>query len=165
MRENFSDSPAQRAEHRPDGLIVMQGTAGRTARFICIFSEKGKVALSAGRKTRFNSNFSGKEKQQHTAATPPPQTDISRRYQRFPPPRRGYVPGKGKSAAYLEQVSTTVPKFAYRAFCPCGKLVGECLPQTLLLRLAPLIPAALMRQERRLRPCERNTTRPTAAAL
>jgi len=32
-------------------------------------------------------------------------------------------------------------------------------------RLAPLIPAALMRQERRSRPCERNTTHPTAAAL
>ncbi len=30
--------------------------------------------------------------------------------------------------------------FPYRAFCPCGKLVGECLPQTLLWRLAPLIP-------------------------
>ena len=32
-------------------------------------------------------------------------------------------------------------------------------------RLAPLIPAALMRQERRSRPCEKNTTHPTAAAL
>ena len=30
---------------------------------------------------------------------------------------------------------------------------------------APLIPAAFMRQERRSRPCERNTTHPTAAAL
>jgi len=25
-----------------------------------------------------------------------------------------------------------------RSFCPCGNLVGECLPQTLLMRLAPL---------------------------
>jgi len=91
--------------------------------------------------------MSGKRKR-HTAAPPPPQPDISRRYQRFPPPRRGYVPDKGKSAAYLEQVSTTVPKFAYRSFCPCGKLVGECLPQTLLWRLTPLIPAALMRQRK-----------------
>ena len=97
--------------------------------------KQGKICenpRTAGRKALSKCIFSGKEKQRHTAATPPPQPDISRRYQRFPPPRRGYVPDKGKSAAYLEQVSTTVPKFAYRAFCPCGKLVGECLPQTLL---------------------------------
>ena len=37
-----------------------------------------------------------------------------------------------------EQDSTAVPKFAFRSFCPCGNLVGECLPQTLLMRLAPL---------------------------
>ena len=116
--KKLAKTPEQRAEYRPAGLIVMQGTAGRNALFICIFSERGKVALSAGRKHRFNSNFSGKEKQQHTAATPPPQPDISRRYQRFPPPRRGYVPDKGKSAAYLEQVSTTVPKFAYPLILP-----------------------------------------------
>ena len=45
---------------------------------------------------------------------------------------------QGQSAAVLEQDSTEVPKFAYRSFCPCGNLVGECLPQTLLMRLAPL---------------------------
>ena len=39
---------------------------------------------------------------------------------------------------FLEQDSTTVPKFAYRFFCPGGNLVGECLPQTLLMRIAPL---------------------------
>ena len=32
---------------------------------------------------------------------------------------------------FLEQDSTAVPKFAFRSFCPCGNLVGECLPQTL----------------------------------
>ena len=47
-------------------------------------------------------------------------------------------PGQGQSAAYLEQDSTAVPNFAYRSFCPCGNLVGECLPQTLLMRLTPL---------------------------
>ena len=41
-------------------------------------------------------------------------------------------PGQGQSAAVLEQDSTAVPKFAFRSFCPCGNLVGECLPQTLL---------------------------------
>ena len=45
---------------------------------------------------------------------------------------------QGQSAAVLEQDSTAVPKFAFRSFCPCGNLVGECLPQTLLIRLAPL---------------------------
>ena len=43
-----------------------------------------------------------------------------------------------ESGSFLEQDSTAVPKFAYRSFCPCGNLVGECLPQTLLMRLAPL---------------------------
>ena len=38
--------------------------------------------------------------------------------------------------SYKEQVSTTVPKSAILRFCPCGKLVGECLPQTLLCALA-----------------------------
>ena len=45
---------------------------------------------------------------------------------------------QGQSAAVLEQDSTAVPNFAYRSFCPCGNLVGECLPQTLLMRLTPL---------------------------
>ena len=43
-----------------------------------------------------------------------------------------------ESGSFLEQDSTTVPKFAYRSFCPGGNLVGECLPQTLLMRLTPL---------------------------
>ena len=36
-----------------------------------------------------------------------------------------------ESVTFLEQDSTEVPKFAFRSFCPCGNLVGECLPQTL----------------------------------
>ena len=43
-----------------------------------------------------------------------------------------------ESGSFLEQDSTEVPKFAFCSFCPCGNLVGECLPQTLLMRLAPL---------------------------
>ena len=43
-----------------------------------------------------------------------------------------------ESGSFLEQDSTAVPNFAFRSFCPCGNLVGECLPQTLLMRLAPL---------------------------
>ena len=39
-------------------------------------------------------------------------------------------------------------------FCPCGNLVGECLPQTLL--------CALSGEKGGHRPCERNTIRPTA---
>jgi hypothetical protein len=37
-----------------------------------------------------------------------------------------------ESGSFLEQDSTEVPKFAFHSFCPCGNLVGECLPQTLL---------------------------------
>ena len=50
------------------------------------------------------------------------------------------VASERQSGSFLEQDSTAVPKFAYRSFCPCGNLVGECLPQTLLMRLTPLIP-------------------------
>ena len=48
------------------------------------------------------------------------------------------VASERQSGSFLEQDSTAVPKFAYRSFCPCGNLVGECLPQTLLMRLTPL---------------------------
>ena len=74
-------------------------------------------------------------------------------------------PGQGQSAAYLEQVSTTVPKSAILRFCPSRETCWGVPSPNPALRLAPLIPAALMRQERRSRPCERNTTHPTAAAL
>ena len=50
------------------------------------------------------------------------------------------VGSEQQSGSFLEQDSTAVPKFAFRSFCPCGNLVGECLPQTLLMRLTPLIP-------------------------
>ena len=40
--------------------------------------------------------------------------------------------------SFVEQDSTAVPNFAVCSFCPCGNLVGECLPQTLLWRLKPL---------------------------
>ena len=48
------------------------------------------------------------------------------------------VASERQSGSFLEQDSTEVPKFAFCSFCPCGNLVGECLPQTLLMRLAPL---------------------------
>jgi len=48
------------------------------------------------------------------------------------------VGSEQQSGSFLEQDSTEVPKFAFCSFCPCGNLVGECLPQTLLIRLAPL---------------------------
>ena len=53
-------------------------------------------------------------------------------------PEKVAVGSEQQSGSFLEQDSTEVPKFAYRSFCPCGNLVGECLPQTLLMRLAPL---------------------------
>ncbi|MCB6494614.1 hypothetical protein, partial [Coprococcus catus] len=42
------------------------------------------------------------------------------------------VGSERQSGIFLEQDSTAVPKFAFHSFCPCGNLVGECLPQTLL---------------------------------
>ena len=53
-------------------------------------------------------------------------------------PEKVAVGSERQSGSYLEQDSTAVPNFAYRSFCPCGNLVGECLPQTLLWRLKPL---------------------------
>ena len=71
--------------------------------------------------------FSGKEKRPPIASRKPC------------PVRSMYGKNRqGQSAAVLEQDSTAVPNFAYRSFCPCGNLVGECLPQTLLWRLKPL---------------------------
>ena len=71
--------------------------------------------------------FSGKEKRPPIASRKPC------------PVRSMYGKNRqGQSAAVTEQDSTAVPNFAYRSFCPCGNLVGECLPQTLLWRLKPL---------------------------
>ena len=73
--------------------------------------------------------FSGKEKRPPIASRKPC------------PVRSMYGKNRqGQSAAVLEQDSTAVPKFAYRSFCPCGNLVGECLPQTLLCGLRRLSP-------------------------
>ena len=71
--------------------------------------------------------FSGKEKRPPIASRKPC------------PVRSMYGKNRqGQSAAVTEQDSTAVPKFAFRSFCPCGNLVGECLPQTLLMWLTPL---------------------------
>jgi len=53
-------------------------------------------------------------------------------------PEKVAVGSERQTGSFLEQDSTAVPNFAYRSFCPCGNLVGECLPQTLLMRLTPL---------------------------
>lgn len=47
-------------------------------------------------------------------------------------PEKVAVASEQQSGSFLEQDSTAVPKFAFRSFCPCGNLVGECLPPTLL---------------------------------
>ena len=98
--------------------------------------------------------FSGKEKRPPTAG-------------RKPCPVRSMY-GKtrqGQSAAVTEQVSTTVPKSAILRFCPSRETCWGVPSPNPALRLAPLILAALMRQERRSRLCERNTTHPTAGAF
>ena len=63
---------------------------------------------------------------------------VKKSWLRFP--EKVAVGSERQSGSFLEQDSTEVPKFAFRSFCPCGNLVGECLPQTLLMRLTPLIP-------------------------
>ena len=59
------------------------------------------------------------------------------------------VGSERQTGSFLEQDSTAVPNFAYRSFCPCGNLVGECLPQTLpcgLRRLSRRSHAAVERR-------------------
>ena len=86
-----------------------------------------KNLLSAGSWRPLKCIFSEKGKRPSTAGRKPR------------PVRSMYAKTRqGQSAAVLEQDSTAVPNFAYRSFCPCGNLVGECLPQTLLWRLKPL---------------------------
>ncbi len=65
-----------------------------------------------------------------------PQPFMKKAGYRFP--EKVAVASEQQSGSFLEQDSTAVPNFAYRSFCPCGNLVGECLPQTLLMRLTPL---------------------------
>ena len=113
-----------------------------------------KNLLSAGSWRPLKCIFSEKGKRPSTAGRKPR------------PVRSMYAKTRqGQSAAVLEQVSTTVPKSAVLRFCPSRETCWGVPSPNPALRLAPLIPAALMRQERRSRPCERNTTRPTAATL
>ena len=55
--------------------------------------------------------------------------------------------GAGKSTAYLEQVSTTVPKSAILRFCPSRETCWGVPSPNPAMRLAPLIPPS--RRERR----------------
>ena len=113
-----------------------------------------KNLLSAGSWRPLKCIFSEKGKRPSTAGRKPR------------PVRSMYAKTRqGQSAAVLEQVSTTVPKSAILRFCPTRETCWGVPSPNLALRLVPLIPAALMRQERRSRPCERNITHPTAAAL
>ena len=84
------------------------------------------------------------------------------RSQRAAKPRSGVILAKGKKAAHSGPQALSCPFYVRKSpdrdslrqlqskilprcqnslsayFCPCGNLVGECLPQTLLMRLAPL---------------------------
>ena len=71
--------------------------------------------------------------------------------------------GAGERRSFSEQDSTTVPNFANRSICPAGILLGSAFPKPCFAACAAY-PAAVMRQSKGgQRPCERNTTRPTAA--
>ena len=92
----------------------------------CIFSGKGKSRSQRAAKPRSGVILAKGKKTAHSGPEAPPCPFYVRKTR------------QGQSAAVLEQDSTAVPNFAYRSFCPCGNLVGECLPQTLLMRLTPL---------------------------
>ena len=92
----------------------------------CIFSGKGKSRSQRAAKPRSGVILTEEKDSTQRAGSPALFALYTEK------------PGQGQSAAVTEQDSTAVPKFAFRSFCPCGNLVGECLPQTLLIRLAPL---------------------------
>ena len=119
----------------------------------CIFSGKGKSRSQRAAKPRSGVILAKGKKNVHSG----PQALSCPFYVR--------KTRQGQSAAVTEQVSTTVPKSAILRFCPTRETCWGVPSPNPALRLVPLIPAALMRQERRSRPCERNITHPTAAAL
>ena len=67
------------------------------------------------------------------------------------------------SVTFLEQDSTTVPKFAYPLILPLRESCWGVPSPNPALRLAPLIPPLSCGNRKEVIPCERNTTRPTAA--
>ena len=68
-----------------------------------------------------------------------------------------------ESVTFLEQDSTTVPKFAYPLILPLRESCWGVPSPNPALRLAPLIPPLSCGNRKEVIPCERNTTRPTAA--
>ena len=89
-------------------------SAGSWRPLKCIFSEKGKRPPTAGRKPCPVRSMYGKT-------------------------RKGQVCGSYR-ASLRQLQSKFLPRCQNPQFCgfaPRGKLVGECLPQTLLWRLAP----------------------------
>ena len=119
----------------------------------CIFSGKKKDRLQRAAKPRSGVILTEEKDSTQRAGSPALSVLCTKK------PDRGSL--RLTKSKFLPRCQN--PQFC--GFAPRGKLVGECLPQTLLWRLTPLIPAALMRQERRSRPCEKNTPHPTAAAL
>jgi len=68
-----------------------------------------------------------------------------------------------ESGSFLEQDSTTVPKFAYPLILPLRESCWGVPSPNPALRLAPLIPPLSCGNRKEVIPCERNTTRSTAA--
>ena len=116
--------------------------------------ENLKNLRPAGSWRPFKCIFGERQKTAHSGLQAPPRSLYVRKN-----PDRGSL--RLTESKFLPRCQN--PQFC--GFCPSRETCWGVPSPNPALRLAPLIPAALMRQERRSRPCERNTTHPTAAAL
>ena len=100
--------------------------AGSWRSLKCIFSGKGKSRSQRAAKPRSGVILAKGKKAAHSG----PQALFCPFYVRKNP--TGAVCGSLRASFYHST------KIRLSLLLPCGKLVGECLPQTLLMRLAPL---------------------------
>ena len=119
---------------KPKKIAVFYQTAGKTQlpKRLIVGKDRAAGKVLAGKSVHSALLWFVGSKGEN--ASPPPF--MKKAGYRFP--EKVAVASEQQSGSFLEQDSTAVPKFAFHSFCPCGNLVGECLPQTLLMRLAPL---------------------------
>ena len=108
----------------------------------CIFSGKGKSRSQRAAKPRSGVILTEEKDSTQRAASPALSVLCTEK------PDRGSL--RQLQSKILPRCQNSLSAY----FCPCGNLVGECLPQTLL--------CALSGEKGGHRPCERNTIRPTA---
>ncbi len=99
--------------------------AGSWRPFKCIFSGKGKSRSQRAAKPRSGVILAKGKKAAHSGPKPRPVRSMYGKT------------GQGQSAAYLEQVSTTVPKSAILRFCPSRETCWGVPSPNPAMRLAP----------------------------